>query len=66
MSKEPYPGPHTGMSDYSPVIFESEGEGGSCVVVLLCCYLSEGVVVTLHTVTRDVVTEIPGLTGHTA
>ena len=32
----------------------------------MSCYLSEGVVVTLETVTRDVVTEVPGLTAHTA
>ena len=34
-----------------------------CSVV--SCYLSPGVVVTLETVLRDVVTEVPGLTGHT-
>ena len=32
----------------------------------MCCYLSEGVVVTLHTVARDVVTEVPGITDLTA
>ena len=32
----------------------------------MSCYLSEGVVITLDTVTRDVVTEVPGLTSHTA
>ena len=32
---------------------------------VVSCYLSPGVVVTLETVPRDVVTEVPGLTGNT-
>ena len=32
----------------------------------MCCYLSEGVVITLDTVTRDVVAELTELTGLTA
>ena len=32
----------------------------------MCCYLSEGVVATLHTIARYVVTEVPGITNLTA